>query len=105
VVSIGGASGTWAARARRPTRRSCPPNWQVYDSFHVQVESDDFYAKEDPEVFHGPRLVRLHDCGLLVVPCTINDEATMQRLIDLGGDGIISDDVDLLIEVARRNGL
>jgi hypothetical protein len=29
----------------------------------------------------------------------------MQRLIDLGGDGIISDDVDLLIEVARRNGL
>jgi hypothetical protein len=29
----------------------------------------------------------------------------MQQLIDLGGDGIISDDVDLLIEVARRNGL
>jgi hypothetical protein len=29
----------------------------------------------------------------------------MQRPIDLGGDGIISDDVDLLIEVARRNGL
>jgi hypothetical protein len=29
----------------------------------------------------------------------------MQQLIDLGGDGIISDDGDLLIEVARRNGL
>ena len=36
---------------------------------------------------------------------TINDEATMQRLIDLGSDGITSDDVDPLIEVARRNGL
>jgi hypothetical protein len=29
----------------------------------------------------------------------------MQRLIDLGSDGIISDDADLLIEVARRSGL
>jgi glycerophosphoryl diester phosphodiesterase len=52
-----------------------------------------------------PCIARLHDWGLLVVPYTINDEATMQRLIDLGGDGIISDDVVLLIEVARRNGL
>jgi glycerophosphoryl diester phosphodiesterase len=43
--------------------------------------------------------------GLVVVQHTVNDEATMQRLIDLGLDGIISVDVDLLIEVARRYGL
>jgi glycerophosphoryl diester phosphodiesterase len=42
---------------------------------------------------------------LIANPYTINDEATMQRLTDLGSDGIISDDVDLVIEVARRNGL
>jgi glycerophosphoryl diester phosphodiesterase len=42
---------------------------------------------------------------LIANPYTINDEATMQRLIDLGSDGITSDDVDPLIEVARRNGL
>lgn len=29
----------------------------------------------------------------------------MQRLIDLDVDGMISDAVDLLIEVARHNGL
>jgi glycerophosphoryl diester phosphodiesterase len=29
----------------------------------------------------------------------------MQRVIDLGVDGIISDDVDLLLRVAKRNGL
>ena len=29
----------------------------------------------------------------------------MQRVIDLGVDGIISDDVDLLTLVAKRNGL
>ena len=43
--------------------------------------------------------------GLKVVPYTINDEATMQRVIDLGVDGIISDDPDLLVLVAKRNGL
>jgi glycerophosphoryl diester phosphodiesterase len=43
--------------------------------------------------------------GLKVIPYTINDAPTMQRLIDLGVDGIISDDHELLIEVARRNGL
>jgi glycerophosphoryl diester phosphodiesterase len=29
----------------------------------------------------------------------------MQRVIDLGVDGIISDDVDLIVRVAKRNGL
>ena len=43
--------------------------------------------------------------GVAVVPYTINDEATMQRLIDLGVDGIISDDPDTLVLVAQRNGL
>jgi glycerophosphoryl diester phosphodiesterase len=39
------------------------------------------------------------------VPYTLDDEATIQRVIDLGVDGIISDDVDLLLRVAKRNGL
>lgn len=50
-----------------------------------------------------PVLRRRH--RLQVVPYTINDEATMQRVIDLGVDGIISDDPDLLVLVAKRNGL
>jgi glycerophosphoryl diester phosphodiesterase len=47
----------------------------------------------------------LQDSGLKVIPYTINDEATMQRVIDLGVDGIISDDHELLIRVAKHNGL
>lgn len=39
------------------------------------------------------------------MPYTINDAGIMQRLIDLGVDGIITDDPDLLIAVARRNCL
>ena len=42
---------------------------------------------------------------LKVVPYTVDDEAVMQRVIDLGVDGIISDDPDLLGLVAKRNGL
>jgi glycerophosphoryl diester phosphodiesterase len=45
----------------------------------------------------------LHMRGLKVVPYTGNDEATMERMIDLGVDGIISDDPDLLVLVAKRN--
>nr|WP_229794609.1 hypothetical protein [Actinoplanes campanulatus] len=35
----------------------------------------------------------------------MNDATVMQRVIDLGVDGIISDDPDLLIGVLIRNGL
>ena len=34
----------------------------------------------------------------------IIDQVTMQRVIDPGVDGIISDDHELLIRVAKRNG-
>jgi len=68
------------------------------------VASDDWYAKEDPAYFHGPDVLRLHRWHLAVIPYTINRESTMERVIDLG-DGIITDDPDLLVLVAKRNGL
>jgi glycerophosphoryl diester phosphodiesterase len=81
-------------------------NWQVHDPSQGSVASSDWYAKEDPAIFHGPEVSILQRKDKLrVVPYTINDEATMQRVIDLGVDGIISDDVDLLLRVAKRNGL
>jgi glycerophosphoryl diester phosphodiesterase len=81
-------------------------NWQVHDPNQGHVSSPDWYLKEDPTYFHGPVVATLQDrYKLEVVPYTINDEATMQRVIDLGVDGIISDDPDLLVAVAKRNGL
>jgi glycerophosphoryl diester phosphodiesterase len=47
----------------------------------------------------------LQERGLQVISYTVNDERTLQRVIDLGVAGVISDDPDLLILVARRNGL
>jgi glycerophosphoryl diester phosphodiesterase len=80
-------------------------NWQVHDPNQGHVESSDFNLKEDPADYHGPPVSVLQRRGLRVVPYTIDDPSIMQRVIDLGVDGIISDDVDTLILVAKRNGL
>jgi glycerophosphoryl diester phosphodiesterase len=80
-------------------------NWQVHDPNQGTVVSADWYLREDPAYYHGPTVPELQAQGIKVVPYTINDEPTMQRVIDLGVDGIISDDHELLIEVAKRNGL
>jgi glycerophosphoryl diester phosphodiesterase len=80
-------------------------NWQVHDPNLGHVDSSDSYLKEDPAMYHGPTVPQLQEQGLRVVPYTINDEATMQRVIDLGVDGIISDFPERLQLVAARNGL
>jgi glycerophosphoryl diester phosphodiesterase len=40
-----------------------------------------------------------------VVPWTVNDRATMEALIDLGVDGLITDRPDLLRQVMADEGL
>ena len=81
-------------------------NWQVHDPDQPTVVSPDWYLRQSPAYFHGPTIPVLQDrYRLKVVPYTVNDAALMQRNIDLGVDGIITDDPDLLITVAIRNGL
>lgn len=50
----------------------------------------------------APLIAAAHDRGLKVIPWTVNDRATMTRLINAGVDGLISDDVDLLVEVVGK---
>jgi glycerophosphoryl diester phosphodiesterase len=81
-------------------------NWQVHDPDQTHVDSTDDYLKQDPAIYHGPTVPELQDrYHLRVVPYTVNDEATMQHVIDLGVDGIISDFPERLQLVAKRNGL
>ncbi|MFC7531973.1 glycerophosphodiester phosphodiesterase family protein [Actinoplanes sp. GCM10030250] len=81
-------------------------NWQVHDPRQPAAPDADWYLRQHPAYFHGPRVsVLQHRYGLKVVPYTVNDAAIMQRVIDLGVDGIISDDPALLITIAIRNGL
>ncbi|MGI5170373.1 glycerophosphodiester phosphodiesterase family protein [Spirillospora sp. CA-253888] len=48
---------------------------------------------------------KAHRLGLKVVPWTVDDEPTMQKLIDDGVDGIITDHPDRLRNVMRANHL
>lgn len=46
-----------------------------------------------------------HAVGMAVVPWTVDDADTMQSLIDLGVDGLITDRPDVLRDVLADNGL
>jgi glycerophosphoryl diester phosphodiesterase len=47
---------------------------------------------------------RAHALGLVVHVWTINDKAAMHRLLDLGADGIMTDQIALLREVLTERG-
>ncbi|MGZ5158548.1 MAG: glycerophosphodiester phosphodiesterase family protein, partial [Caldimonas sp.] len=48
---------------------------------------------------------RAHEVGLQIIPWTVNEPADMNRLIDWGVDGLISDYPDRLRAVMRGRGL
>jgi hypothetical protein len=50
-------------------------------------------------------IIRWSGSSAWVIPHPVNDGATMRRVIDLGEDGPITDDPDLLVTMAIRNGL
>ena len=53
-----------------------------------------------------PGLIRTaHAAGRAVQVWTVNDRAEMERLIDIGVDGLVSDRIDLLAEVLAERGL
>ena len=52
-----------------------------------------------------PRLLRaLHGAGLDVHVWTVNERADMERLLDLGVDGLITDRADVLKDVLVERG-
>ena len=59
--------------------------------------------------FHGDLtealLAQAHALGLKVIPWTVNDAAVMDKLLDWGVDGLITDHPDRLRTVMARRGM
>ncbi|TMW73359.1 glycerophosphodiester phosphodiesterase [Alteribacter natronophilus] len=66
------------------------------DAVQIPVE-ESIFNLADRSLIRGA-----HQRGMDVHYWTINDQETMQKLIDLGADGIITDRPDLLLELLER---
>lgn len=66
---------------------------KVYWGYGFDIWSPN-YRDLTPEL-----LQKAHDLGLAVIPWTVNDADTMQELVDLGVDGLISDRPDILLKL------
>lgn len=77
----------------------------------IPLAPPDTHCLQVPVRHHGIPVVtrrfiaRAHACGLPVHVWTVDDEAAMEGLLDLGVDGLISDRPTLLRMVMQRRGL
>ena len=69
------------------------PQLDIYVENGASIWSPNYQQLNDSIV------TQAHDLGLRVIPWTINDPEMMQRLIDMGVDGIITDRPDLLVDL------
>ena len=96
TIRAGAPSSPWTADLRYADHGSVPrmvkaAGGAIWSPYHGDLS---------PEL-----LAEAHQLGLEVIPWTVNDRATMDRLISLGVDGIITDYPDRLREAMRAKGL
>ena len=84
-----------AARPRGPQTRLLASRLSRSEARCTQVPG---------RVASGPFLRRAHALGLDVHVWTINDRADMNRFLDLGADGIMTDDIETLRDVLIERG-
>ena len=117
--------GSFSHRRLRRLRRLCGPRvltclsppeiaslrilGRVWGSSH-RVAQVPVTAGDEDSLFHvtlvNERLVRdAHRAGLAVHVWTIDDEAEMNRLLDVGVDGIMTDHPELLRQVFEHRGI
>jgi glycerophosphoryl diester phosphodiesterase len=94
---------SWRALARlvassRPARQRTLPEDGAGCYAHVPLRFGRI------RVFADDLVHRAHDSGVKVIVWTVNDPATMHRLLDAGVDGVITDRPDVLREVLIARG-
>jgi glycerophosphoryl diester phosphodiesterase len=93
----------WAARVLEPalTLAALTEEAPDPDDFEDWVAQGASLWSPDHETLTPKLMAEARAAGLRVIPWTLNDEASIQRAMDLGVHGIISDRPDVMIRVAR----
>ncbi len=95
------AAGPAAAVARRPVTAADRPPRQLAE----RLAGADVRCVQMPAPVATPSFIgRAHQLGLQVHVWTVNDRLTMEGLLDLGVDGIMTDETVTLREVLIRRG-
>jgi glycerophosphoryl diester phosphodiesterase len=95
------AAGHAAAAARRPVTVADRPPLQLAE----RLAAADVRCLQVPALVATPSFIgRAHQLGLQVHVWTVNDRLTMEGLLNLGVDGIMTDEIVTLREVLIRRG-
>ena len=95
------AAGHAAAAARRPVTVADRPPLQLAE----RLAAADVRCLQVPALVATPSFIgRAHQLGLQVHVWTVNERPTMEGLLDLGVDGIMTDETVTLREVLIRRG-
>jgi glycerophosphoryl diester phosphodiesterase len=95
------AAGHAAAAARRPVTVADRPPLQLAE----RLAAADVRCLQVPALVATPSFIgRAHQLGLQVHVWTVNDRLTMEGLLNLGVDGIMTDETVTLREVLIRRG-
>ncbi len=102
-----GRVATSAGRVGIAWLRYAPVGWRLLHSPAVAYQVPMTFAAGPLRLRVVTRefVRRAHDVGAQVHVWTIDDEATMEALLDLGVDGLVTDRPDLALAVLRRRGV
>jgi glycerophosphoryl diester phosphodiesterase len=98
-----GGSRAMGSGGLPPGRRSAPPgqHWPLTE----WLTRSGVHCLQVPASIATPSFIgRSHALGLQVHAWTVNDQPTMQRLLDLGVDGLMTDETLALREVLTARG-
>ena len=96
-IAASGAEGSpWTAGFQLRDHGSIPKMVKAAGGSHWSVYFGDLDAA---------RVREAHSLGLKVLVWTVNDEPTMERMIDMKIDGLITDRPDIAVTVLKRRGI
>jgi glycerophosphoryl diester phosphodiesterase len=75
------------------------------DPGRIAAETSASIWSPDYRTLTAEKLAAAHEAGLLVVPWTVDEPGDMEKLIELGVDGLITDYPDRLAEILAERGI